>query len=79
MSVSVWGQSVLSPYTRHYVEQVKNEQVVDAANPARRVLVKKSNARGQIVIPAFVYLQEGYSPDFLTSYGVEVRSVIGHR
>lgn len=77
MSVSVWGQSKLSPYTRHYVTQIKQKQVADAANPARRVLVKKSNARGQIVIPAFVYLQEGYSPDFLTSYGVEVRSVIG--
>lgn len=77
MSVSVWGQSKLSPYTRHYVTQIKQEQVADAANPARRVLVKKSNARGQIVIPAFVYLQEGYNPDFLTSHGVEVRSVIG--
>ena len=77
MSVSVWGQSKLSPYTRHYVTQIKQEQVADAANPARRVLVKKSNAQGQIVIPAFVYLQEGYSPDFLTSHGVEVRSVIG--
>lgn len=39
--------------------------------------MKKSNARGQIVIPAFVYLQEGYGSDLLTSYGVEVRSVIG--
>lgn len=77
MSVSVWGQSKLSPYTRHYVTQIKQEQVADAANPARRVLVKKSNAQGQIVIPAFVYLQEGYNPDFLTSHGVEVRSVIG--
>lgn len=77
MSVSVWGQSKLSPYTRHYVAQIKQEQEADAANPVRRVLVKKSNARGQIVIPAFVHLQEGYSPEFLTSYGVEVRSVIG--
>lgn len=77
MSVSVWGQSKLSPYTRHYVTQIKQEQVADAANPARRVLLKKSNERGQVVIPAFVYLQEGYNPDFLTSHGVEVRSVIG--
>ena len=77
MSISVWGQSKLSPYTRHYVAQIKQEQEADAANPVRRVLVKKSNARGQIVIPAFVHLQEGYSPEFLTSYGVEVRSVIG--
>ncbi len=77
MSISVWGQSKLSPYTRHYVAQIKQEQEADAANPVRRVLVKKNNARGQIVIPAFVHLQEGYSPEFLTSYGVEVRSVIG--
>lgn len=75
MSVSVWGQSVLSPYTRHYVEQVKNEQVVDS--PKRTALLKKSNARDRQVISAFVHLNEGYTPDLLTAYGVEVRTVVG--
>ena len=75
MSLSVWGQSVLSPYTRHYVEQVKNEQVVDS--PKRTALLKKSNARDRQVISAFVHLNEGYTPDLLTAYGVEVRTVVG--
>lgn len=77
MSVSVWGHSKLSPYTRHYVAQVKQEQSTDMAQPGHRVLLKKSNEQGQVVIPAFVYLQEGCGPEFLASYGVEVRSVIG--
>lgn len=76
MSLSVWGQSKLSPYTRHYVERVKNEKVADGRQ-LKSPLQKKINSRGQLVIPAFVYLNEGYSPDILIPCGVEVRSVIG--
>lgn len=76
MSVSVWGQSVLSPYTRHYVKQIKNGQMADSLRGSFTRL-KQANARGQQVISAFVHLDEGYGPDILAPYGVEVRTVVG--
>ena len=77
MSLSVWGQSKLSPYTRHYVERIKQEKVADSRQSGKTPLQKKLNTRGQLVIPAFIHLNEGYTPDILTPCGVEVRSVIG--
>lgn len=77
MSVSVWGQSVLSPYTRHYVEQIRSEQATDSPKRGNAALLKKSNARGELVISAFIHLNEGYTPDLLIPYGVDVRTVVG--
>ena len=67
----------MSPYTRHYVERIKQEKVADSRQSGKTPLQKKINTRGQLVIPAFIYLNEGYTPDILTPCGVEVRSVIG--
>ena len=77
MSLSVWGQSKLSPYTRHYVERIQKEKLAESRKQGNALLQKKLNTRGQLVIPAFIYLNEGYTPDILTPCGVEVRSVIG--
>ena len=77
MSLSVWGQSKLSPYTRHYVERIQKEKLAESRKQGNALLQKKINTRGQLVIPAFIYLNEGYTPDILTPCGVEVRSVIG--
>ena len=77
MSLSVWGQSKLSPYTRHYVERIQKEKLAESRKQGNALLQKKINTRGQLVIPAFIHLNEGYTPDILTPCGVEVRSVIG--
>ena len=56
MSLSVWGQSKLSPYTRHYVERIQKEKLAESRKQGNALLQKKINTRGQLVIPAFIYL-----------------------
>lgn len=73
----MWGQSKLSPYTRHFMASVKDKGTfAEAEKQNPRYVVKEYN--NSIAIPAFIYLNEGYSPDVLGEYGVIVRTVVNN-
>ena len=79
MSVNIWGQSKLSPYTRYFVETVKHSASSADIRKLKSAYCFRTDATDRnIVIPAFVHLYEGYSPDMLKDYGVKVRTVIGN-
>lgn len=79
MSVSLWGQSKLSPYTRHFVETVRHSGSPAEIRQLRSAYYFKTGATDDsVVISAFVHLRDGYSPDMLKEYGVKVRTVIGN-
>lgn len=78
MSVSLWGQSKLSPYTRHFLQNVKNMQATDMSQLKSAYYFKKNNADNTIVISAFIHLNDGYNPNLLVKHGITVRSIIGN-
>ena len=79
MSVSLWGQSKLSPYTRHFVETVRHSGSPAEIRQLRSAYYFKTGATDDsVVISAFVHLRDGYGPDMLKEYGVKVRTVIGN-
>lgn len=78
ISVSLWGQCKLSPYTRLFVENVKKVNTVDYNQLKSIYSFKKDTADNNIIISAFVHLNDGYKPEILERHGVNVRTVIGN-
>lgn len=71
ISVMLWGQEKLSPYTRHFMNAVNKE------NTADRYVVKKSTDQLPVMIPAFIHFNDDCPAELPAEYGIRPRTVVG--